>query len=67
MAAIWVEFTTTTFDAVFAPKFTAVAPVKFVPVIVTEVPPTVDPEEGLTPVTVGPRPTPYGLEATELA
>ena len=35
------------------PKSTAVAPVKLVPVIVTEVPPAVVPELGLTPVTVG--------------
>ena len=37
--------------AALAPKFTAVAPVKFVPVIVTKVP--FGPEVGLTPVTVG--------------
>ena len=36
------------------PKWTAVAPVKLVPVTVTEVPPAVGPLEGLTPVTVGP-------------
>ena len=36
-----------------APKFTAVAPVKLVPVIVTEVPPLAGPELGLTLVTVG--------------
>jgi hypothetical protein len=35
------------------PKSTAVAPVKFVPVIVAEVPPVLCPEVGLTPVTVG--------------
>jgi hypothetical protein len=34
-----------------APKFGADAPVKFVPVIVTEVP--LGPEDGLSPVTVG--------------
>jgi hypothetical protein len=38
-------------DAV--PNFTAVAPVKLVPVTVTEVPPAVGPLVGLTPVTVG--------------
>ena len=32
---------------------TAVAPVKLVPVMVTEVPPASDPLVGLTPVTVG--------------
>ena len=37
----------------FVPKSTAVAPVKSVPVTVTEVPPAAGPFEGLTPVTVG--------------
>ena len=35
------------------PKCTAVAPVKPVPLTVTEVPPAASPFEGLTPVTVG--------------
>jgi hypothetical protein len=35
------------------PKLTAVAPVKLVPVIVTEVPPAAGPLAGLMPVTVG--------------
>jgi hypothetical protein len=35
------------------PKFTTVAPVNAVPVIVTLVPPPVVPELGLTPVTDG--------------
>ena len=35
------------------PKSTAVAPVKLVPLTVTEVPPAAGPFEGLTPVTVG--------------
>ena len=35
------------------PNLTAVAPVKPVPVTVTDVPPVVGPEEGLTEVTVG--------------
>jgi len=35
------------------PKRTALAPVKFVPVIVTAVPPPVEPDEGLTALTVG--------------
>ena len=34
---------------------TAVAPVKFVPVITTDVPPEVEPEIGVMPVTVGVR------------
>ena len=36
-----------------APKLTAVAPMKSVPVIVTLVPPAAGPDDGLTPVTVG--------------
>jgi hypothetical protein len=39
--------------AALPPKLTALAPVKFVPVIVTEVPPAGDPPFGLTAVTVG--------------
>jgi hypothetical protein len=39
--------------AAVLPKLTAVAPVKFVPVIVTEVPPAVLPVVGLSPVTAG--------------
>jgi hypothetical protein len=39
--------------AAVAPNFTAVAPVKFVPVMVTTVPPAVGPLVGLTDVTVG--------------
>jgi hypothetical protein len=35
------------------PKFTAVAPARFVPVIVTDVPPVKNPVAGLTPVTAG--------------
>ena len=40
-------------DAVEPPNFTAVAPVKFVPVIVTAVPPSVEPEVGVRLVNVG--------------
>ena len=50
---IVVESTTTRFEADDPPKVTAVAPVKFVPVIVTLVPPEVLPVAGLTLVTVG--------------
>ncbi len=46
------EFTTRPVPAT-VPNFTAVAPVKPVPVTVTVVPPAVEPEVGLTPVTVG--------------
>jgi hypothetical protein len=35
------------------PKYTWVAPSKFVPVMVTEVPPATGPDDGETPVTVG--------------
>ena len=35
------------------PNLTALAPVRLVPVMVTEVPPAVGPEEGETAVTVG--------------
>ena len=45
--------TTVTFVPAFDPKRTEVAPVKFVPVIVTLVPPPVGPAAGLSPVTVG--------------
>jgi hypothetical protein len=39
--------------AAVEPNLTAVAPVRFVPVTVTEVPPAVEPEGGLTEVTTG--------------
>ena len=41
------------FEPAALPKSTAVAPVKPVPVTVTDVPPVVGPEEGLNEVTVG--------------
>ena len=53
VAVIEVAELTTTFDAAFAPNFTAVAPVKFVPAIVTDVPPATGPLVGLSDVTVG--------------
>src|SRR5712692_1459229 len=40
-------------EAAVVPKFTAEAPVKFVPVIVTTVPPEVKPDVAVTPVTAG--------------
>ena len=62
------ELTTVTFVAAFDPNSTAVAPFRFVPVIVTAVPPEVGPEDGLTPVTDGgcgpPLPMLYWPEAT---
>jgi len=53
VAVIWVEELTVTVDAEFAPNFTPVAPVKFVPVMVTTVPPAAGPLVGLSDVTVG--------------
>jgi hypothetical protein len=51
-AVIWVSETTVNEVALLTPNFTAVAPVKPVPVMVTEVPPAAGPEVGLIPVTV---------------
>ena len=45
--------TTVTLVAGAVPKWTAVAPVKPVPMIATEVPPAAGPDVGLRPVTVG--------------
>ena len=53
VALIDVALFTVNAVAAVAPNFTADAPVKFVPVIATDVPPAVGPEAGLTPVTVG--------------
>jgi hypothetical protein len=52
-AVICVELLTVTPVAVAAPNLTAVAPERLVPVIVTGVPPAVEPVVGATPVTVG--------------
>ena len=52
-AEIDVAETTLKEVAAVEPNFTAVAPVRFVPVTVTVVPPAVGPEEGPTAVTVG--------------
>ena len=53
VAVIWVAETTVKPEAAVVPKWTAVAPVKLVPVMVTEVPPAVGPEVGATEPTVG--------------
>jgi hypothetical protein len=50
---ILVSLTTVTLVAGFEPNFTAVAPVKPEPVIVTDVPPDVWPYAGEMPVTFG--------------
>ena len=52
-AVIWLALFTVKLCAGAVPKLTAVVPVKLIPEIVTEVPPWVDPELGLTAVTVG--------------
>jgi hypothetical protein len=53
VAVIVVAFTTTTFVAAAAPNVTVAPAAKFVPVIVTPVPPEVDPVLGVTLLTVG--------------
>ena len=50
---ICVALTTTTFVAAVVPKVTVTPEAKFVPLIVTGVPPTVDPVFGETLLTVG--------------
>ena len=53
VAVIGVLFTTTTFVAAALPNVTVAPAAKFVPVIVTAVPPAVDPLFGVTLLTVG--------------
>ena len=53
VAVMVVLLTTVTLVAAALPNVTVAPDAKFVPVIVTEVPPDVDPLFGLTPVTVG--------------
>jgi hypothetical protein len=53
VAVTWVADVTWTPVAVVEPKVTAVVPVRWVPVMVTLVPPVVGPEVGVTDVTVG--------------
>ena len=53
VAVICVALSTVKLLAAVPPKETAVAPVKLVPVITTEVPPAVAPDVGLSDVTVG--------------
>jgi hypothetical protein len=53
VAVIWVALTTTTLVAAAAPNVTVAPVAKFVPVIVTAVPPAVEPLFGDTLVTVG--------------
>jgi hypothetical protein len=53
VAVIWVALLTVKVVAAVAPKATAVAPVRFVPVIVTDVPPAGGPPLGTRELTVG--------------
>jgi hypothetical protein len=53
VAEIDVALLTAKLAAATAPKLTAVAPLRFVPVMVTDVPPAAGPELGTTDVTVG--------------
>ena len=53
VAVIVVLFTTSTFVAAVLPNVTVAPVAKFVPVIVTAVPPAVDPLVGATLLTVG--------------
>ena len=53
VAEMLLELLTVKVVAAVPPKSTAVVPVKFVPVTVTEVPPARGPADGLTEVTVG--------------
>ena len=48
VAVIWVALMTVKWWRLSAPNLTAVAPVRLVPVIVTEVPPAVGPAAGLS-------------------
>jgi hypothetical protein len=52
-AVIWVPLTTTTLVAAVAPNLTVAPAAKFVPVIVTAVPPAAGPVFGDTALTVG--------------
>jgi len=55
-AVIWVELLTVTFSAEVLPNFTAVAPMKFVPVITTLVDEASRPDVGDSVVTMGAAP-----------
>jgi len=66
-AVIDVLLATATFVADVPPNFTVAPETKFVPVIVTPVPPAVDPEFGDTDVTVGAGALPEPFNRTKLA
>src|SRR5579863_2341353 len=68
VAVIWVAEFTVSVVAAVVPNLTAVTPTKFVPVMVTGVPPAVGPALGLTLVTVGAGggPPPVALMSTPM-
>lgn len=66
MAVIVVALATVKLVAAVPSNMTLMAPVKFVPVIVTVLPPEVGPEPGLTDVTVGGSKSVRGPVAVEL-
>src|SRR5207244_852865 len=53
VAVIWPSVSTEKLEALVAPNFTELVPVKCEPLIVTDVPPAVVPEVGFTEATVG--------------
>ena len=53
VALTCVAETTVKLEAAAVPKWTALAPVRLVPVTVTTVPPAVEPLAGFNPLTVG--------------
>ena len=61
VAVMVVLFTTTTLVAAVPPNVTVAPAAKFVPVIVTAVPPAVEPPFGTTLLTVGKVPVPDGV------
>ena len=63
VAVIEVALTTVTFEAVAPPIVTAVAPVKPVPVRVTDCPPASGPDDGLTVLTSGGEENTYAAPA----
>jgi hypothetical protein len=65
VAVIEVELTTVRLVTVAPPIVTAVAPVKPVPVIVTDCPPASGPDDGLTAVTSGPTGNTYAAPEAE--
>ena len=65
VAVIEVELTTVKLSTVALPIVTAVAPVKLIPVRVTDCPPASGPDDGLRDVTSGPTVNTYAAPAAE--